>query len=425
MAVSAYSSGIQGIMSREMKDLGQSIIKQQCKKVGVDFENIGQDDLPRVARAISEVMVVFGGREKAKRLYNEIKRLTDLDHMVESEKNPKAKLGFLLEMGETARITGEWPQGIKYLNEAIDMASGKENEEILSKAERALGNLLNDKNVPKEALLHFERALPTAERLKKFGELAAIERGIGYANWRLGNYEETFSHYNKALEAASEENDPAFAGRIMTDFGLAYESKGEYGGAKKRFEKAIEILTHTQDNYQLARAHNNLGEIYKHEGDLRKAIQSYELCLTAAKMGNNKMMMGYAYCNSAECYAKIGYMDKAKKNADKTLEIFTKVDDKYMVSGAHMVYGIIHSKDLNIGAMNKSFKTAISMLKELNYPYEIGTNTYEYAKVLKAHGFKARAIEEYKSALEILKKINSTKFIEKITKELETLGVEV
>ena len=112
MAVSPYSSGIQEIMSREMKDLGLSIIKQQCKKVGVDFENVKQEDVPRIARAISEVMVVFGGREKAKKLYNEIKRLTDMDHMVESEKDPEAKLGFLLEMGEGSRLTGEWPQGI-------------------------------------------------------------------------------------------------------------------------------------------------------------------------------------------------------------------------------------------------------------------------------------------------------------------------
>lgn len=58
-----------------MGQLGKFIVKKQCNDNGVDPENITQDDLQMLAKAFKEVMLTFGGAEKARIVEQEIRKL--------------------------------------------------------------------------------------------------------------------------------------------------------------------------------------------------------------------------------------------------------------------------------------------------------------------------------------------------------------
>ena len=69
------SRKIYGIMAREMGHLGKFIVEKQCKDLGINPEEITENDLDKVADAIRKVMISFSGEEKAKKIWMEIKRV--------------------------------------------------------------------------------------------------------------------------------------------------------------------------------------------------------------------------------------------------------------------------------------------------------------------------------------------------------------
>ncbi len=72
---SEYSVKIEEIMTRELGQLGKFVIKKQCRDLGIDPENIKEQDIPKLARVLGKVMLTFGGEEKAKQVEMEIRRL--------------------------------------------------------------------------------------------------------------------------------------------------------------------------------------------------------------------------------------------------------------------------------------------------------------------------------------------------------------
>ena len=69
------SRKVHNIMAREMGQLGKFIVNKQCSTLGLDPDNIHEADLPKLAKAFGEVMLTFGGTEKAKNVEMEVKRL--------------------------------------------------------------------------------------------------------------------------------------------------------------------------------------------------------------------------------------------------------------------------------------------------------------------------------------------------------------
>ena len=76
--MASLSEQINTIMEREMGDIGPFIVKKQSMIIGANPDSIELTDLPELASKLSEVMKTFGGYEKARKIYNEIKELEDL-----------------------------------------------------------------------------------------------------------------------------------------------------------------------------------------------------------------------------------------------------------------------------------------------------------------------------------------------------------
>ena len=58
-----------------MGQLGKFIVNKQCNDNGIDPDNITNDDIQVLSRAFREVMLTFGGPDKAKLVEAEIRKL--------------------------------------------------------------------------------------------------------------------------------------------------------------------------------------------------------------------------------------------------------------------------------------------------------------------------------------------------------------
>jgi tetratricopeptide (TPR) repeat protein len=414
---SELSHMIYDIMSNEMGELGPHIVRKQCRDIQVNPDAIRKEDLPRVARVLSEVMLSFG-REEAKKIYTAINKLQNLETIVEGEADDHRKMEGFLDLGDFARFSGEYKKAWEYYEKLLELSTRNGDNGLASKANCMLGLLLNEMNEPSRAPEHFQKALELSGAAPDLQNLALIYRGLGYSNWRLGRYAESLKRYDLALEHSAKSGNDELRGIIYIDIGLVNDTQGRHDEALKSFKKAIQILKLTDNVYNLARTYNNIGEVYKNMGDLRQAIKNYDLCYKIASSVNYRRMMGYALGNSAECLARLGRVKEAGGKAKQTMDIFVKYNDRYMISGVHLTYGIIHCKERNKAEMDKSFSTAIQMLEGLNFPYEIGTNTFEYGKALKEMGYADEARSKFKKAYGIFLGLGSEKFVKAVQSEL-------
>ncbi|MEM3396312.1 MAG: hypothetical protein QW620_05695 [Thermoplasmata archaeon] len=72
---SQISEKVYNIMGREMGHIGRFIVQKQCKDLGINPDDIKPEELPKIAKALGDVMKTFGGEEKGKAIEAEIKRL--------------------------------------------------------------------------------------------------------------------------------------------------------------------------------------------------------------------------------------------------------------------------------------------------------------------------------------------------------------
>lgn len=70
------SRKVYNIMAREMGHLGKFIVNKQCKDLGINPEELGIEDLFELSKALGKVMVTFAGEEKAKKIEQEVRKLS-------------------------------------------------------------------------------------------------------------------------------------------------------------------------------------------------------------------------------------------------------------------------------------------------------------------------------------------------------------
>lgn len=120
-----FSEEIFEIMVREMDDIGVFIVKKQCFENGIMYDYITWEDVPKLSRAISEVMLNFG-EDKANRILKEMLALVDLEALVEKEADPLTKAKMLSQLGDSSAIVGDLKKALKYYEKARKIAEGIE-----------------------------------------------------------------------------------------------------------------------------------------------------------------------------------------------------------------------------------------------------------------------------------------------------------
>ena len=215
------------IMISELGDMGQFVIKKQCKALNVDYNNIQPSDLPKMADALSASMKLFG-TEKAKNVYNKILKLKDLDSIVESETDLSKKLEDLIHLASTRSNAGEWEMARMDYGEALKLAKELKDKEKAAKVHRAIGNLALRNGDYRIAEDNFGMSLMIAQELKNNKEIIESLRSMGNGCWRKGSYDIALGFLKDALRKAKNAKDDEAIAQVYMAKANIYDEKGEY-----------------------------------------------------------------------------------------------------------------------------------------------------------------------------------------------------
>ncbi|MCK4718506.1 MAG: tetratricopeptide repeat protein [Thermoplasmata archaeon] len=413
-----YIELINRVMKEQMGAKGLAIVKSQLKNLRLEEIEISVENLPALARAISEAVVAISTREKAKMVYWELFKLLDIESIVDGTEDPALKAAQLADLGDAMSYAGESEKALEYYRQIPDTRAPG----ATTMAEIKEGELHDSTNQQKEAREHFETAVRIAKENGNFYMEALAHKGIGHSCWRTGEYPEAIERFNKAISVAMLVDDQDLIAKLYIDIGLVHQATGLNNEAIAKFQEAIDILKEAGNYDELARAYNNLGEAYKEANDRNKALESYQNCLEAAEKVKNDVFKAFALLNSAECYARSGFLEEATETLEKGRKSAEELGDEYLISSIYLINGIISTHKEEWESAEENYEKAIALLKDLGYPYELAINTFEYARMLRKKGEVERAKEKLLGSREIAIGLSSTLLIGDIDAELEKLG---
>jgi len=409
------------IMEREMSDIGGFIVKKQCMLIGSDPNDIEPTDLPRLASNLSEVMRTFGGYEKARKIYSEIKKLENLDQVVEGEKSESKRQTMLEDLGMTCIFSAEWDKAFEYFNRLLGDARTSNDKVQISRYLRRLGFIHQERSEFDRALEYYEQALEAAEEAKDPKSIGQSSNFIGGIYWNKGMYEKAGQYLENAIEYALKAEDKKILGSAHIGLGNIHSDCDELQDAILHYQNALKYLSDTNEVYEIARAHNNLGDTYLRLKDWDNSLKEFEKCKEFAMKGGWMNMKAWAEFNSSEALIELGKFDLAKKNLDDSLNVLNKIGDRVGIGGIYQNYGRLYATKKDWAKSLEYYGKAIMVLTEINHPISLASAYEELGNVLKSKGDREAAKTELRRAVNLYQHLDLQKQLKRVLKTIERL----
>ena len=300
-----------------------------------------------------------------------------------------------------------------HISESKDLEKSKKNlsdaikiDNNFPEAYAALGNthkLLGEYEDAEEML---EYALDLAEDRNDPETLSSVDNYLGILYKTTGNIKKSIKFFDKALKYQKNVNDRYMQAHIYNNISGCHGRFGDNDIAINFLLRAQKIYIDFEDNEKLANSHGMLGNTYKNSGDFKKSIECYnkaqsiflsermyygyaqslilesESCLLLnqndqawenlnesmkyAKSFNNPIMngkiafmMGQAHHNKSELSESLEYIDTS-------IEIFQDLNNKLMLSRAHVIKTDILIQKGKISSAEKSLEKLKKYSRRLN-----------------------------------------------------------
>ena len=409
------------IMEREMSDIGNFIVKKQCMLIGADPEDIEPRDLPELASNLSEVMRTFGGYEKARIIYSEIKKLENLDQVAAEEKSEEKRNKMLEDLGMTCIFSAEWDKAFEYFNKLLSEAEMNNDKTQVSRYTRRMGFIHQERSEFDQALEYYEKALEAAEEAKDPLTIGQACNRIGGIYWNKGNYDLAKEFLERAIENALKVDDKRILGSAHIGLGNIHGDGHEMQEAINHYQDALTFLKETNEVYETARAYNNLGDTYLQLQEWDKALEQFDKCREYGVKGGWLNMKAWAEFNSSEALIHLGKLDEAKANLADSLEILTKIGDRVGLGGIHQNYGRLYSIQKEWDKMEEHFEKAVEIFTEINTPISLAEVYTEFGLGLKEKGDIDKAKIELRRAANLFLHLDIDVQVKRVLKEIENL----
>lgn len=420
--VSSLSEHINNIMEREMGDIGPFIVKKQSMLIGADPGRIEPSDLPELASKLSEVMKTFGGYEKARKIFSEIKELDNLDRIVEDEKSGEKRNKMLEDLGRTCIFAGEWEKAFEYFNQLLAEGERNSDRRMMSRYLRRLGFIHQERAEFDQALVYYERALEEAEESGNKNAIAGALNYLGTVYWYKGNYGRAREYLERAIKNAEIAKDMPALGVAYIGLGNIHSESNELDEALVHYKKSLGYLEKTDQLDQIARAYNNLGDTYLQKKDWKLALEQFDKCQEMGEKGGWLNIKAWGLFNSSEALIYLGKLDEAKDNLDLSDDILKRIGDRAGIGGMHQNYGRLYEAKKDWDLATRHYEKAIDIFTEINTPASLAQCRFELGLVFKAKGDKERAKIELRRAANLYHHLDLETRVKTCLKEIESLG---
>ncbi len=263
----------------------------------------------------------------------------------------------------------KYDKSINYLDKAIELTSGQENNIVMTKV--------------------------------------FYVRGGSYL--RKGDVEKSLKDFFRALEIAKAIRDKDIQSRILNDIGSAYKTKGDYQKAIEYFQENLKNQELSGDSAEIGKTLNNIGNVYYSFGINSKAIEYYGKSMEIFQKLHKENFVGFLLYNIGISYEKEKDNNKALEYLKKSHALFQKLNFKPGIAQAQSEMGSIYSEEGNFQLALKYHEEALEVYKAIGEKMNTAVTYRSIAETYNRSGNYITALSYYKQSLEIEKQTGMKK----------------
>lgn len=366
-----------------LREMGRRLgVSEDWLATGLDRDVLAEDRTLLDA----EIALRFGELETAEGLYSQA-----LDAAATSNERARALAG----LGQIAFERGDPRRAVQRLEQAlsvsrVDPADQPSLADTLGRAYATLDDL-------EPAIRLFRQSLERASERKNSPE--TVRFGVLLANAYIDNGE--FAEAEKVLRetvaTAQNSRDPVFRARIYWSLSRLHALRGEPNDAARYARKALELLELTEHTAYAARAHQLLAHVELDRGNADEALDLLDRGLPLVEEGGNKVEQALFQLERARALVQLERPQEAIELAADTSRIL----EDALPTDAGRGYAVMAEVYESLGERARSIETYEHAAELLSVsPSRYLLEVYaKLADLLEEEGRKDEALEVLKKAV--------------------------
>lgn len=230
------------------------------------------------------------------------RQIDSLFTLITADKSDTGKVNHLITLCEEYRNIGDYKNGLKYGNEALQLTNLIATIKYKASAYNNIGNIYYSKGNYPLALKNYIASLKINEVLKNKKDIAGSYLNIGIIYYYQNNYSAALKNYYASLNLREQIGDKEGIANSFTNIGLVYDDPDNYTEALKNYFTALKIYEEIGDKKGVAASYNNIGRIYNSQENYSEALKMYTASLKINEEIGNKYGTAFSYNNMGNIY---------------------------------------------------------------------------------------------------------------------------
>lgn len=335
--------------------------------------------------------------------------LDSLKKRLSTEKEDTSKIHLEISICKAYNSKGDFLDALDYGIRALRRAKNLQalsNSAIVLSARKSesqaytnIGNAYDNQGNYSQAELYYTKALKTKEALGDKRGIAGANNNLGLVFWSQSNYPVALDYFLKSQNMYEELGYKPGVALTLNNIGLLYMEEENNDSALTYFKKSLAIEQSQNNREGIDRGYNNIAIIYRSKKKYPEAINYYSRSLSIRKELGNTANIAVTYTNIANAYGLL------TKEPDSIKSIYItafygqnvhaptiKQIDKILIDSAEILY-----------------QKALAISKEAGDMTNIAESIEGLGLIEKNRGDYKQALDYFKNAASIYKKMSSLK----------------
>lgn len=292
----------------------------------------------------------------------------------------REKILLLIEIAEV--ISDEDTDlAIKYVNEALGLASQNKHDDLMAKCQKNLGELSYDNAQYLKSLLRYRQAFQYYQEKEVTEEVCPILIGMGQVYSREGSLDSALYYFENSLECAQIHFDTLWEVTSLRSIGNVYFKKGQLDQALKTFHLGLSLAKLFEKCvHEESKLYNNLGVLMSEWGEYEKSLDYYRNALSIIDPLNDIAEISRIFNNMGTIFWHQGKNDSALSYYLLSLKNREIIGDDngraYVLNNLGMYYGSLEDYSNSIRYFESSlilFEKVSNRLGIVMSQYNIGS----------------------------------------------------
>lgn len=322
-----------------------------------------------------------------------------IEKLPQSDSVKDQNLKVLLEISNLCLKIWDWERSMEFAEKALNLATVLRRPVEKVKAKVNAGEVLRYRGEYEKALSIYQDIVssPGEEDSESF---AKAYMGIGYINWKRGEFPRALEMYSKSLQYAKLENNLNTIGSLYLNIGNVFNHRGDMKKALDYYSRGIKHLESYGNNIEASRGYSNIGAVHIQLGDLDDAEKNLDLAINKAKE-QGRQEPWWPMIIKIKLKALQNKFDEADDIYDRVSDELKGKEDRVALASSMMYAGMSKTREGKYEESETFLVRAISIFESLDVPFDLArakdllgdlyikSNRFDEARTYYSESYKA------------------------------------